>query len=95
VRLAVEYATNPPIPAKRQLIRVLEEKGVRYGTADYWLAYYVDFMTDERILLAATEPQRIKSYNAIVAAHAAEAVRLSRQRCDEGILLIPGVYQCP
>ena len=95
VRLAVEYATNPPIPAKRQLIRVLEEKGVRYGTADYWLAYYIDFMTNERILIAATEPQRIKTYNAIVADHAAEAVRLSRRRCDGGVALIPGVYQCP
>jgi len=65
-----------------------------FGTADYWLAYYIDFMTNERILIAATEPQRIKSYNAVVAAHAAAAVRLSRKRCDEGILLIPGVYQC-
>ena len=95
VRLALEYATHPPVPAKRQLIRVLEDKGVRYGTADYWIAYYVDFLTRERILLAADEPQRIKTYNAIVAAHHGEAVRLSRRRCDGGTLLIPGVYQCP
>jgi hypothetical protein len=95
LRLAAEYATHPPIPAKRQLIRVLENRGVRYGTADYWIAYYVDFMTRERIILASDEPQRIKTYNALVAEHAGEAIRLSRRRCEGGILLIPGVYQCP
>ena len=95
VRLAAEYATNPPVPAKRQLIRVLETRGVRYGTADYWLAYYIDFMTGERMIFAADEPQRITTYNAIVAAHRDEAVRLSRKSCVGGTLLIPGVYQCP
>jgi hypothetical protein len=94
-RLVVEYATNPPVPAKRQLIRVLEARGVRYGTADYWLAYYIDFMTNERILLAADEPQRIKTYNAIIADHRDEAIHLSRRPCGSGIMLIPGVYQCP
>ena len=94
-RLVAEYATEPPVPAKRHLIRVLEEKGVRYGTADYWLAYYIDFLTNERILFAADEPQRIKTYNAILADHRSEAVRLSRKPCGAGVLLIPGVYQCP
>lgn len=93
-RLLAEYATHPPVPAKRQLIRVLDAKGVRYGTADYWLAYYIDFLTNERMLFAAQEPQRIKTYNAIVADHHTEAVRLSRRPCDGGVLLIPGVYQC-
>ena len=93
-RLAAEYATERPIPAKRQLIRVLVSRGIRYGTADYWIAYYVDFMTREGIILAADEPQRIKTYNAIVAEHAAEAVRLSRRPCDGGVPLIPGVYLC-
>ncbi|HEX9366010.1 MAG TPA: hypothetical protein VF921_05250 [Vicinamibacterales bacterium] len=94
-RLIAEYATNPPVPAKRRLIRVLEDQGIRYGTADYWLAYYIDFLTDERILFAADEPQRIKTYNAILAEHRNEAVRLSRKACGDGVLLIPGVYRCP
>ena len=95
VRLMAEYATDPPIPAKEELIRVLDARGIRYGKADYWLAYYIDFMTSERMVFAADAPQRILLYNAIVAGHAAEAVRLSRKRCDGGILLVPGVYQCP
>jgi hypothetical protein len=94
VRFVSEYVTAPPTPAKRELINALEARGIRYGRADYWLAYYIDFMTDERMIFAADAPQRILLYNKNVADHAAEAVRLSRRRCDGGILLIPGVYQC-
>lgn len=94
VRLGVEYATHPPVAAKHQLVRALEVRGIRYGRADYWLAYYVDFVTRERIILAADEPQRILLYNRIVSEHAAEAVRLSRRACDGGSQLVPGVYVC-
>ena len=95
VRLAAEYATNPPVPAKQEVIRALDEQGIRYGKADYWLAYYIDFMTRERMIIASEGPQRILLYNTIVAEHAAEAVRLSRRRCDGGAELTPGVYRCP
>jgi len=95
VRLAIEYATDPPVPAKHQLIDVLRAEHARYGTADYWLAYYIDFVTRERMIFAADAPQRILLYNRIVAAHAAEAVHLSRRRCDGGRQLVPGVFQCP
>jgi hypothetical protein len=95
VRLIAEYATDPPVPAKRELIRALDAAGIRYGKADYWLAYYVDFMTNERIVFAADAPQRILIYNQIVADHAGEAVRLSRRRCEGGVVLVPGVYKCP
>jgi len=94
-RFAAEYAVNPPVPAKRAMIDALEAQGIRYGTADYWLAYYIDFMTNERMIFAADAPQRILEYNTIVANHAAEAVRLSRRRCDGGVALSPGVYRCP
>jgi hypothetical protein len=95
VRLVAEYATDPPVPAKRELIQMLRGRGIRYGVADYWIAYYIDFMTHERMVFASTGPKRILLYDAIVAEHAAEAVRLSRQRCDGGVLLMAGVYQCP
>jgi hypothetical protein len=94
-RLLAEYATAPPVPAKRELIHALQARGVKYGYADYWLAYYIDFITDERMIFASVSPQRILVYNAIVATHAAEAVRLSRRPCDGGVRLITGVYSCP
>ena len=95
VRLATEYASDPPVPAKQLVIRALDAQGIRYGRADYWLAYYIDFMTNERIVLASEAPQRILLYNKIVDEHAAEAVRLSRRRCSGGTELAPGVYRCP
>jgi hypothetical protein len=94
-RLIAEYSRDRPIPAKQELIRALDAAGIRYGRADYWLAYYIDFMTNERMVFAATEPQRILLYNKIVADHEAEAVRLSRRPCEGGQALIPGVYKCP
>jgi hypothetical protein len=95
VRLAAEYATNPPVPPKIEVIRALDAEGIRYGTADYWLAYYIDFMTNERIVIASTSPQRILMYNAIVAEHSGEAVRLLRKPCEGGKHLTAGVYTCP
>lgn len=93
-RLATEYATAAPVPAKWQLAQVLESRDVRYGTADYWIAYYVTFVTDERVVLASSDVERISVYR-LVAERRADAVRLSRQPCEAGIVLIPGVYQCP
>jgi hypothetical protein len=94
IRFVVEYATRPPVPAKHQLIRALEAQDVRFGTADYWLAYYIDFLTRERMIFASDQPQRILMYNRIVAEHASEAVRLSRRPCEGGTVLVPGVYRC-
>jgi hypothetical protein len=94
-RLIAEYATDPPRPAKQQLIRALDAAGIRYGTADYWLAYYIDFMTNERMVFTSTSVNRILLYNRIVEEHAAEAVLLSREPCPGGVTLIPGVYRCP
>jgi hypothetical protein len=95
VRLAAEYVRHRPIPAKERLIDELRARHIRYGRADYWLAYYIDFMTAEQMIFASESPQRILIYNDIVASHADEAVRLSRRPCDGGTALIPGVYQCP
>jgi hypothetical protein len=83
------------VPAKHQLISALDAQNVRFGRADYWLAYYIDFITDERMIFASDDPQRILLYNRIVAEHAGEAVRLSRRPCPGGVALIPGVYRCP
>ena len=95
VRFIAESADDPPVPAKHLLIETLRAEHVRYGTADYWLAYYIDFLTREQMIFASVAPQRILLYNRLVAEHAGEAVRLSRRRCDGGVQLVPGVYRCP
>ena len=93
-RFIAESIADPVTSAKHELIQALDAAGIRYGTADYWLAYDIDFVTNERMIFAATSPQRILIYNRIVEDHAGEAVRLSRRPCDGGLQLIPGVFQC-
>ena len=46
-------STRPPVAAKQELIAALDARGIRYAYADYWTAYYVSFMTRERIVVAS------------------------------------------
>lgn len=94
VRLLNEYLTQPPVALKRELVRALEARGIRYGAADYWTAYYVTFMTRERIIVTATEIPRIKAYARLVDEHRSEAILISRRPCPGGDRLSPGFWQC-
>jgi hypothetical protein len=94
-RLWFEYLRRPPVADKHIVMMTLESRGVKYGTADYWIAYYITFLTRERIILRSFDFLRIRSYDSIVAAHAKEAVRVSRTTCDGGRTIVEGVYLCP
>jgi hypothetical protein len=89
-----EYLTRPPVAAKQELIRALEERHLRYGYADFWTAYYVTFMSREHVILAATDAVRIRTYNRIVDQHREVAVRVSRQRCAGGQQVTPAFWVC-
>ena len=93
-RLWHEYLTGPPVGAKQLIIGMLEAEGVRYGRADYWMAYYITFMTNERIILASSDFVRIRTYRKLVAEHADTAVTLSRTPCTGGRQLVRNVYLC-
>jgi len=89
-------AAYPTAPRDlRPLIATLDRLHLSHVYADYWLAYYIDFLTRERMIFASDTPQRILFYNQLVAEHASTAVRLSRRRCDGGVQLVAGVYRCP
>ena len=92
VRLWREYLTSPPVTPKQRLIEQLEARRIHYGYADFWVAYYVTFMTNERVTLAATDAVRIRTYNRIVDAHRAVAVRVSRTPCGEQVT--PAFWIC-
>jgi hypothetical protein len=77
------------------IIRSLEARGIRYAMADYWIAYYTTFMTNERIIVAADDIGRIPAYEQEVRAHRQEAVRISRTACGTEPPVIEGVYFCP
>jgi hypothetical protein len=93
-RLLAEYIFNPPRNRDREAIAELDKRHIRYGTADYWIAYRLTFLSNERIILAATGVSRIYDYNRVVAAHRADPIHLSRQPCPEGPKLADGVYLC-
>ena len=59
-------------------------RGIRYVRADYWTAYMIDFLTDERVTATATDYVRVREYDVIVGRHADEAVFLSREPCPGG-----------
>ena len=92
-RLLAEYVRHPPESAKQQIVKQLEARGVQYAYSDYWTAYPITFLTNERIIVAS-DFVRIRQYNTIVDAHRAEAVTISRTPCEGGRPIIRGVYIC-
>ncbi|MGE5242866.1 MAG: hypothetical protein ACM3SQ_01380, partial [Betaproteobacteria bacterium] len=73
-RLWTEYLSHPPVGTRRLIARHLEARGIKYASSDYWLAYCVTFLTDERVIVASTDFVRILPYQREVAAHRAESV---------------------
>ena len=93
-RLLTEYLRQPPVSGKVLILRHLEARGIRYAEADYWLAYALTFLSREEIIVASNDFLRIPEHNRIVGAHRSEAVRVSRQPCPGGRLLVPRIYLC-
>ena len=93
-RLIAEYVRRPPVPLKADLIRALESRGIRYAYADYWTAYYVTFMTRERIIVASDAIVKVRTDNRLVDAHRGEAIRISRRPCPGGEQLTPAFWAC-
>ena len=94
-RLMAEYLTTLPVGAKQELIHALDARGVRYAYSDFWTAYYVSFMTRERIVVASDEIPKVRTYNRLVDAHRDEAISISRQPCPGGEPLTPAFWSCP
>jgi hypothetical protein len=94
VAVWVEQLSHPRVPDKVLIVRHLDARGIRYAISDYWIAYYVTFFTNERIIVAAGDAVRIFSYENTVAAHRREAIRISRTPCGDARPVIQGVYFC-
>lgn len=94
-KLYAEYATHPPPGTKLLLVRHLQARGIKYAIADYWIAYYVSFVTKEQIVVMANDFPRILEYERLVNQHLSEAVRISRTPCGDVRPVVEGVYLCP
>ena len=88
-----EYLRHPPEDIRRHIIHALDKRGDRLARADYWVAYPITFLTNERIIVASTDFVRIREYQEIVDERPG-IVRISRERCDAGQEIVPRVYLC-
>jgi hypothetical protein len=93
-KLYAEYSSHPPAGTKLMLVRHLQARGIKYAIADYWLAYYVSFVTKEQIIVASNDFTRILEYERLVNQHRSEAVLISRTPCGDGKPVVPGLYLC-
>lgn len=93
-RIWAEYLSHPPVAAKAMIIRQLEARGIHYAMSDYWIAYAVTFMTNERIIVASEDYVRIAEYQREVETHRAQAIRILRAPCADGREVVAGVYFC-
>jgi hypothetical protein len=85
IQIVREYVMAPPPNNHRMLADYLVSHRIRYGRADYWDAYIVDFLSRERVILAPTSVMRISAYDARVTRNAANAVNVVAQPCSDGV----------
>lgn len=95
VQIWAEYTGHPYVAEKILIIRHLEARNIKYATADYWIAYYVTFLTNERIVVAAYDFPRIATDEDQIDAHRAQAIDISRKPCGDVKPIFEGVYFCP
>ena len=94
VRLWREQVARPPVTNRAQLARALEARGITHIRSDYWTAYYVAFLTQERIVVGADALPRVDAYERALAQHAGDVVRVSTEPCGEAAPIVPGYYLC-
>ena len=94
VRLWQEQLAGAPLPNRAQLAYALEARGIRYARSDYWTAYYVDFISQERVTVGADVFARLDLYERVLAQHASEVVRVSTTPCGDEPPIVPGYHVC-
>jgi hypothetical protein len=82
VRVLADTIRHPQPAPHRELADFLVDHHVRYARAMYWDAYMVDFLSNERVIVASTDSVRIPEYQQRVEAQAANAAEIVRAPCD-------------
>jgi hypothetical protein len=75
-RLLVAFIHRPPPSHARALVTYLEGEGVKYARGPYWVAYELDFLSNERLIVSSVDKVRIAAYQDIVNAHDAQTVHI-------------------
>ena len=95
VRLIRASALQAPPNEHRVLADYLVSHQIQYARATYWDAYALDFLTQERVIVASTDNVRIADYQQRVDAHQATAVNLPRIPCAGGETVASWCVQKP
>jgi hypothetical protein len=93
-RLIVSCIRQPPRAPRLELARYLEHHGVRYGEANYWTAYPVSFLSEERVKVASTDVERVNEYRWLFLGHRDQAVVIQAAAC-EGCVRVAGTWVRP
>lgn len=94
VQLWREQWAQPSISNRAQLGGAMEARGLFYARSDYWTAYYVAFMTQERVIIGSDTLSRIDRYEQLLVQHAPEVVRIETAPCGDAAPIVPGYYVC-
>jgi hypothetical protein len=94
VRLWQEQWAHPSVSNRAQLGAAMEARGWRFARSDYWTAYYVTFMTEERVIVGSDTLARIEAYEQMLAQHPGEVVRIATTPCGSSPPIVPGYYVC-
>jgi hypothetical protein len=84
VELARYYLSDPGPSEYRRLADELVARDLRYVKTDYWAAYMISFLTDERVTATPVTFMRVIEYDREVANHADRAIFVSRKPCEGG-----------
>ena len=94
-RLARQYVFDTPPNWRRVMADYLVNHGHRFARGDFWDAYSVTFLANERTIVASTSVVFIREYQWLVADHAGDAVSIEHEPCPGGTLVTGRVYVCP
>lgn len=97
VRIAREYLQKPPQSENEQIARELVHRDVHYARADFWIAYVVSFITDERVIASPPRGrgERMGRYLDTLKEHKDEVVTVQREPCRNAGKPVQGFYLCP
>ena len=90
-RFLAAYLHRAPSSPARELVTFLEGQGVRYGRGTYWVAYQLDFLSQERLKIASLDKVRVLEYQKIADDHEGQTVYIRPNRgwpdrpCDVGL----------
>jgi hypothetical protein len=75
-------AVAPPPARLAPIANRLVERGVRLARSDYWRAYAITFLAQERVKVASRDLQRILEYQVLADTSASGVVIIQPTRCD-------------